>query len=82
MTKKIATSLPEEQYEAVERLRRRLRLKRSQAVQEALSMWLAAHQRDERLEQYLRGYVNQPEDAAEARGYVRAWAKEIESEDW
>jgi metal-responsive CopG/Arc/MetJ family transcriptional regulator len=81
MTKKIATSLPEEQYEAVVRLRRRLRLKRSQAVQEALSMFLAAHQRDGRVEQYLRGYVSQPEDAAVARGYVRAWAKDLESED-
>ncbi len=79
---KIATSLPAEQYRSVERLRRRLHLKRSEAVQQALALWLDAHRRDERLARYLRGYVEHPEDAREARAYVRAWSRGVDGEEW
>jgi metal-responsive CopG/Arc/MetJ family transcriptional regulator len=80
--KKIATSLPAKQFEAVERMRRRLHLKRSQAVQEALAMWLSVREGDERIEQYIRGYAAHPDDAREARAFARAWARGLESEDW
>ena len=40
--KKIATSVPGRQYEALERLRKRLRLGRSEAVQEALTALFAS----------------------------------------
>jgi metal-responsive CopG/Arc/MetJ family transcriptional regulator len=80
--RKIATSMPAAQFEAVERLRRRLRLKRSQVVQEALSLWLSAHDSAERCEQYLRGYLRHPEDAAEAKAYAQAWARGLAPEDW
>ena len=63
--KKIATSLPSAQYVALERVRKRLRLKRSEAVQEALALWLAAREGDDRVAQYVRGYAEQP-DAGEA----------------
>jgi hypothetical protein len=80
--KKIATSVPGRQYEALERLRKRLRLGRSEAVQEALAMWLAARQGDERVLQYVRGYAAQPDDAREARALARAWAEGLEAEEW
>lgn len=80
--RKIATSLPAAQFDDVERLRRRLGLKRSQVVQEALSLWLSARSTGERCEQYLKGYLRHPEDAAEARALVRAWAKGLEPEYW
>ncbi|MBI2899671.1 MAG: hypothetical protein HYY17_05770 [Planctomycetes bacterium] len=80
--RKIATSLPAAQFTEVERARRRLRLKRSQVVQEALDLWLSTLATAERCEQYLRGYLRHPEDAAEGRAFVRAWAKGLAPEDW
>ena len=80
--KKIATSLPGSQYAALERVRKRLRLNRSEAVQEALAMWLAAREGDERVAQYVRGYADQPDDAREARAMVDAWAEGLAAEEW
>ena len=80
--KKIATSVPAEQYEALERVRRRLKLRRSEAVQQALELWLSSRQRDERVEQYIRGYVAHPDDPADARAYAKAWAESHEPEAW
>jgi metal-responsive CopG/Arc/MetJ family transcriptional regulator len=80
--KKIATSLPAEQYAALERTRRRLGLGRSEAVQQALQLWLQAREGDERVVQYVRGYANHPDDPREARALARAWARGLEEEDW
>ena len=80
--RKIATSVPSAQYEALERVRKRLRLRRSQAIQEALALWLASRERDERVEHYIRGYVNHPDDAREARAFAKAWATGVEPEEW
>lgn len=80
--KKIATSVPGSQYEALERLRKRLRLGRSAAVQEALAMWLAAREGDTRIAQYVRGYAERPDDAGEAKALAQAWSAGLESEEW
>ncbi|HET7500397.1 MAG TPA: hypothetical protein VFK02_05315 [Kofleriaceae bacterium] len=80
--RKIATSLPGSQYAALERVRKRLRLNRSEAVQQALAMWLAARDGDDRVVQYVRGYADQPDDAREARAMVDAWAEGLTAEDW
>ncbi len=79
---KIATSVPGEQFRALEEMRGRLGLKRSAAVQEALALWLAAKSSSEDVATYLRGYLAQPEDAAEAGAYVEAWSDGMEAEDW
>ena len=80
--RKIATSLPSAQYIALERVRKRLRLKRSEAVQEALALWLAAREGDDRVTQYVLGYADQSDDPREARAMVDAWAKGLAAEDW
>lgn len=80
--KKIATSLPARDYNELERLRKRLRLGRSAAVQEAVAMWLAARKGDQRNAEYIRGYLEKPDDPSEARALVRAWASGLEPEDW
>lgn len=79
---KIATSVPAEQFRALEEVRGRLGLKRSAAVQEALALWLAARDSGESIASYLRGYMTQPEDAGEAGGFVEAWTDGMEAEDW
>ena len=80
--RKIATSIPAEQYRALERTRRKLKLNRSEAVQRALDLWLATQNVDARVERYLRAYLAKPEDAAETRAYVKAWAAGQQHEDW
>ena len=81
-SKKIATSIPSEQYRALERTRRNLKLNRSEAVQRALGLWLASQETDARIEQYVRGYLSKPEDAAAGTAYVSAWASGLASEEW
>lgn len=80
--KKIATSVPAAQYAALERLRKRLKLERAAAVQEALAMWIAAREGDPRVAQYVRGYAEHPDDAREARALAEAWAEGLEAEEW
>jgi len=80
--KKIATSLPGPQYQALERMRKQLSLGRSEAVQQAITMWLTARQSDSRIVQYVQGYAAHPDDAAEANSLVAAWAQGVEAEDW
>lgn len=80
--RKIATSLPGEQYAALERVRKRLRLNRSEAVQEALALWLAAREGDDRVAQYIRDYAEHPDDAREAQAMADAWAEGLAAEDW
>ena len=80
--KKIAISVPASQHAALERVRKRLRLNRSEAVQEALAIWLAAREGDDRVAQYVRGYADHPDDAGEARAMVDAWAEGLAAENW
>lgn len=79
---KIATSLPAVQFAALERTRKKLRLKRSEAIQQALAIWLAGREGDARVEQYIRGYAAHPDDPREARALTKAWAQGLEPEDW
>ncbi|MCD4748407.1 MAG: hypothetical protein K8R59_03445 [Thermoanaerobaculales bacterium] len=79
---KIATSVPAEQFQALEETRKRLGLKRSTAVQDALALWLVAKESGESIATYLRGYLDQPEDAGEAAGFVATWVDGLDGEEW
>jgi hypothetical protein len=80
--KKIATSLPRAQFVALERTRKRLELQRSEAIQQALEMWLAAQDGDARVSLYIEGYLRHPDDPREATAYAKAWAQGVDPEDW
>jgi metal-responsive CopG/Arc/MetJ family transcriptional regulator len=80
--RKIATSIPAEQYRALERERRRLKLKRSEVVQRALALWLSARQQEARVRQYIQAYMTHPEDEKEGRAFVAAWVADQAAEDW
>ncbi len=80
--RKIATSIPSEQYRALERERRRLKLKRSEVVQRALAMWLSALQEEARVQQYIQAYMAHPEDEKEGRALASAWTTGQAAEDW
>ena len=79
---KIAASLPADQFEALERVRRQLGLKRSTVVQEALALWLAARQEGEAAGRYVEGYLSVAEDATVGEALVTAWADGMTAEDW
>lgn len=80
--KKLATSLPRSQFDALERTRKKLRLRRSEAIQEALTLWLLTKAEDKRTARYVQGYLEQPDDPRESRALVAAWARGLEAEDW
>jgi metal-responsive CopG/Arc/MetJ family transcriptional regulator len=65
-TAKVAVSLPDELYRALENARRRARKTRSAVVQEALRDWLGQRARAELVRDYEEGYRRRPETAREA----------------
>ena len=79
---KISISLSGSQYAALDRVRKRLRLSRSEAVHEALAAWLAVREGDDRVARYIRGYADQPDDDREAGLVVDAWGKGLAVEEW
>ena len=80
--RKIATSISAQLYQALERERRRLKLKRSEAVQLALELWLTTQTADAKVAQYIRAYTRHPEDGKEGKAFVSAWAQGQPLEDW
>ncbi len=79
---KIAASISAEQFRALEETRRKLKLSRSEAVQQALALWLTAQSHDPRVEQYVRAYQAQPEDTATGEALVKAWSTGLPHETW
>lgn len=79
--KKLAISLPDEQAEAVERIRRRRSIPRSRVISEAIGFYLSEEARREAVESYVEGYRRHPEDD-DARAYAAAAAKALGDEDW
>jgi metal-responsive CopG/Arc/MetJ family transcriptional regulator len=62
---KIAVSLPDELYRALEGVRRRTGRSRSAVVQEAVRDWLRRQARGELVREYEAGYRRSPEAANE-----------------
>ena len=79
---KITVSVPTKTLRSLERVRKRLRLNRSEVIQQAVTVWLATKEADPRIAEYIRGYQTCPDDPADAIAMVKAWAEGIESEDW
>lgn len=79
---KVAITLPAELHEQLERTRGRLKLNRSEAMQQAVRLWLRTQEGDPRVEQYVRGYRDQPDDPEEAAVLVEAWAQGLAPEEW
>lgn len=80
--KKVAISLPDEQAEAIERIRRKRRIPRSRVVQQAIAYYLAEQGLLAAAREYEEGYRRKPEDAAEAEAYGAATAAVLPEESW
>jgi len=79
--KKVAISLPDAQADAVERIRRRLRIPRSQVIQRAIAVYLAAEGHHRAVRAYEEGYRRRPE-GAEAEALAQTTAGTLEQEEW
>ena len=81
-TVKIAISLPKDVARDVEGLRHKLGLARSQAILEAVSLWLKKKQEEQLIKKYIEGYKRIPEDRAEIEPLFRAGLSSFSKDEW
>lgn len=79
---KVAITLPEEQFAAIERIRRRQRQPRSRIIQQAVAAYLSQEGLKDLVDAYEDGYRRKPESVADAGAYARASAEVLGAEDW
>lgn len=79
---KIAISLPHENYEKIERIRRKLGLARSAIFDKAICLWLDKYEKEEMIRQYEDGYKKFPEDMKEIAVMEQLSADAFEGDDW
>jgi metal-responsive CopG/Arc/MetJ family transcriptional regulator len=79
---KIAISLPEEVLRAIESARKASGESRSQFLRRAVEAYLRRQKERDLDEQYIRGYVEQPETPQEAGGLYSAGLAALAQEPW
>jgi metal-responsive CopG/Arc/MetJ family transcriptional regulator len=79
---KVAVSIPDDLYRAVEQARKRHGKSRSAVLQDALRHWLR-HEADLALvREYEQGYRRRPENRREVRAAEAAAVRLLSAEDW
>ena len=80
---KVAVSLPDGLYQAVEKARRRAGKARSVVVQEALRGWLRRQEEASLVREYEAGYRARPETESEIEAALAAATEVLrDDEDW
>jgi len=79
---KIAISVPDELYRAVERARRSTGLSRSAVVQRALRLWLERSVHETAVREYVAGYRARPESPQDVKAAEAAAVRLLVGEDW
>ncbi len=79
---KVAVSIPEPLYQALERARRRSGKSRSAVMQEALRDWLRRGAQAELVREYEEGYRARPEDEGEAESALATATALLGDEEW
>lgn len=79
---KVAVSIPDELYRAIEHVRRVRGQSRSAVVQEALRHWLDHEAQRAMVREYERGYRQKPEGPREIRAAEAAAAPLLAAEEW
>jgi metal-responsive CopG/Arc/MetJ family transcriptional regulator len=79
---KVAVSIPEELYRAVERARKRHRKSRSAVMQDALRHWLRHEAEIALVREYENGYRRRPESRREVAAAEAAAKHLLASEEW
>ena len=82
-TVKVAISLPKDTMSEIEGLRHKLGLARSQAILEAVSLWLKKKHEEQRIKQYVEGYRKKPEGRdPEIEALCKAGLASFSKDEW
>jgi len=79
---KVAVSIPNGLYQAVERVRRASGRSRSAIVQDALRHWLDSQAEVGRVREYEAGYRRKPESRREVEAAETAAVRLLSNHDW
>ena len=82
-TVKIAISLPKGTMSEIESLRHKLGMARSQAIFEAVSLWLKKKREEHLVKQYIEGYRKKPEGRdPEIEAMYKAGLASFSKDEW
>ncbi|HIC91992.1 MAG TPA: ribbon-helix-helix protein, CopG family [Syntrophaceae bacterium] len=79
---KFAVSIPKEEFEEMEEIRRKEGLSRSKIIFEAIRLWKKSKKMDELIRAYEDGYKNIPESPQEIEGWEKASLATFSNEGW
>lgn len=79
---KVAVSIPDDLYQAIEKVRKIRRASRSAVVQDALRHWLHQQAQSARVREYEAGYRRRPESRREVKAAEAAAVRLLSSDDW
>jgi metal-responsive CopG/Arc/MetJ family transcriptional regulator len=79
---KVAVSIPDDLYQAIERIRKTSRRSRSAVVQDALRHWLHHQAQTALVREYEAGYRRRPEGRREVKAAEAAAVRLLSSDDW
>lgn len=80
-TLKIAISLPKEDYYKIEKIRKKLGLRRSTLIDKAIRFWLSRLEQEELVKRYQEGYRKIPESIQEIKAIEKESAEAFKEED-
>lgn len=81
-TVKVAVSLPQAEFHALEQLRKQLGASRSALITQAICYWLEAQREEEEIRRYIEGYQRYPETTEETSEAARLAQEVLQSEEW
>lgn len=79
-TVKIAISLPKQEYQFLEKFRRRLGISRSAMIDKAISFWLKRQQDEELIKEYEDSYKKKPENVSKIIALEKAGLEALSEE--
>lgn len=79
---KIAISIPDRDFEEVERIRKIMGLSRSALIDKAIRFWLKERKKRKMIKQYEEGYRSQQESIDEISAIEEASAEAFHEEGW
>lgn len=79
---KVAVSIPDDLYRAIEKARRRSGKSRSAVMQDALRHWLQHQAQVALVREYEAGYRRRPESRREVKAAQAAAVRLLATEDW
>lgn len=79
---KIAISLPKDEYLFLERLKSKLKISRSELIQQAIEYWLENRRQKELIDRYEKGYQRQPEKLSHITNMEKAQYNVLSDEGW